>query len=207
MRKDPSHVLRLFEELLQIRDLENALDVGCGNGRNSVHLATLGLRVEGIDFSTVALQAAKSLAKERGVADRIHFLEGDLEDNLPYPSNSFDLCLDLYVFPHFINERSKRHYVQELYRLTRQGGYAISAVLGVRDEYYGSMASSKREPIIVRDPGNNVVKELYSEQGFRGWYTPPFRIKFFSELEFEDLVQGKKYHRRILTMALQKTAG
>ncbi len=120
IRKDPSHVLLLFEKLLQIRDMKAALDVGCGNGRNSVYLASLGLGVEGIDFSTVALQAAKSLAKERGVADRTHFLEADVLDNLPYPSSSFDLCLDLYVFPHFIDERAKRHYVQELYRVTEQ---------------------------------------------------------------------------------------
>ncbi len=205
IRKDPSHVLLLFEKLLQIRDMKAALDVGCGNGRNSVYLASLGLGVEGIDFSTVALQAAKSLAKERGVADRTHFLEADVLDNLPYPSSSFDLCLDLYVFPHFIDERAKRHYVQELYRVTKQGGYAISAVFELRDEYYGSMATSKHEPIIVRDTGNKVVKELYSEQSFRSRYSPPFGTKYFTEFEFKDSVQGKEYRRRILTMALQKT--
>ncbi len=204
MRKNPSHVLLLFEELLQIRKMRTAVDVGCGNGRNSVHLASRGLKVESIDFSRVALKAAKSLAEERGVADKIHFRERDLKDNLPYRSNFFDLCLDLYVFCHFTDETMKHRYVDELYRVTKNGGHVICALFGVRDEYYGPMATSMHEPIIVKDPANNIVKQLYLEPSFRKSYCPPFEIEYFTELEFEDLVQGKEYRRRILTMALQK---
>ena len=206
LRKDPSHVLLLFERLLQIRSMRTAVDVGCGNGRNSVYLASLGLKVESIDFSPVAIQAAKTLAAEKSVADRIRFREGDLSDNLPYKSDAFDLSLDLYVFCHFTDETMKRHYVDELYRITKNGGYAISALFGIRDEYYGRMATTEQEPIIIEDPTNNVVKQLYLEPTFKRSFCPPFIVKYFTEFEFRDVVQGKEYSRRILTMALRKIA-
>src|SRR6185295_6322874 len=44
-----------------------ALDVACGAGRNAVWLAQRGWRVTGVDFSDVALQAARELAAASGV--------------------------------------------------------------------------------------------------------------------------------------------
>jgi SAM-dependent methyltransferase len=43
------------------------LDVGMGEGRNSVFLAGQGFQVEGIDGSSVGVEKAKSLAAEKGV--------------------------------------------------------------------------------------------------------------------------------------------
>src|SRR2546426_2189370 len=71
-RRRPSHALMFFEELLNLKSVRSALDVGCGNGRNSVYLASFGATVEAIDFSSVALNAAKSLATERDLGEKIH---------------------------------------------------------------------------------------------------------------------------------------
>lgn len=54
------------------------LDLACGTGRISIPLAETGLRVTGIDLSTDMLQRAQQKANERGVSERITFLQGDM---------------------------------------------------------------------------------------------------------------------------------
>lgn len=43
------------------------LDLGCGQGRNAVWLATEGFAVTGLDLSPIAIEQAKALAAEVGV--------------------------------------------------------------------------------------------------------------------------------------------
>ena len=49
----------------------SALSVGDGEGRNSVWLAQRGLKVTAFDFSPVALEKAKALARASGVPSRL----------------------------------------------------------------------------------------------------------------------------------------
>lgn len=54
------------------------LDVGCGTGRISLHLAGEGHHVEGIDYSDAMLERGLRKLKGRAdVRDRVHFFRGD----------------------------------------------------------------------------------------------------------------------------------
>jgi len=203
-REAPSHALVLFEELLGFANMTRALDAGCSNGRNSLYLASLGLRVDSLDISSVALTELRNRIRISGLMDRICVHECNLEDALPFKPESFDLCLDFYIFCHFLDERVKRQYVAELWRVTKPGGYTLSTVFPPWDGYYGRLTTTGREPIIVKDPANGIVKELYTKENFNAWFAPPFMLRYFIKLEFEDMVQGKLYHRDILAMAVQK---
>ncbi|QDQ98485.1 class I SAM-dependent methyltransferase [Tomitella fengzijianii] len=57
-----------------------AVDLGCGEGRNALWLATRGWAVEGIDFSGVALDKARRIAAAApaAVAERLTWTEADL---------------------------------------------------------------------------------------------------------------------------------
>lgn len=63
-----------------------ALDVGCGLGREAVHLHRLGWRVAGLDLSAVALITAT--AQNPGPA----YVRADLRQT-PFRSSSIDVCL------------------------------------------------------------------------------------------------------------------
>jgi SAM-dependent methyltransferase len=71
-----------------------ALDLACGAGRNAVWLARQGWRVTGVDFSDVALRAARSLAAEAGV--RVEWIEADVVAWMP-PPHAWDLVGVLYL--------------------------------------------------------------------------------------------------------------
>src|SRR5664279_4471900 len=73
-----------------------ALDIACGEGRNTIWLATRGWQATGIDFSAVALDRAARLAAEAGVEDRVTFVVGDVEVG-ELPTGPFDAVVVAYL--------------------------------------------------------------------------------------------------------------
>lgn len=202
-REAPSQALLLFAELLSFRNMKRVLDAGCGNGRNSIYLASLGLQVDAVDYSPVAISEVERKIEENQLTGKVNIWERNLDDPFPFASNTFDLCLDFYVFCHFQDEQLRRHYINELCRVTKPGGYTLSVLFSPEDEYYKRVALPIGENI-VKDPANNVVKVLYTKDSFRQQFSPPFKVEYFTEFEFKDLVQNKKFRRDILVMALKK---
>jgi 2-polyprenyl-3-methyl-5-hydroxy-6-metoxy-1,4-benzoquinol methylase len=70
------------------------LDLGAGEGRNSVWLAECGWRVTAVEFSGIAIDRARRIATARRV--EVCWVQADLLEWQP-PSASFDLVLMLYL--------------------------------------------------------------------------------------------------------------
>ena len=93
-------------ELLQSLDgIQTAFDGGAGCGRFSILLAKHGVSVTHFDISQPMIDKAKEIAKREGVADRITFVKGVLEDLSAYANRSFDLVMSFdapisYTYPH-----------------------------------------------------------------------------------------------------------
>jgi len=58
----------------------HVLDICCGNGRISVHLAKRGFKATGVDFSRPYLEDARRNAERLGVGGSTRFVEGDARD-------------------------------------------------------------------------------------------------------------------------------
>jgi SAM-dependent methyltransferase len=71
-----------------------ALAVADGEGRNGVWLAQQGLNVTAIDFSPTALDKARKLAAERGVA--VDFQQADLA-TWPWPHETYDVIAGIFI--------------------------------------------------------------------------------------------------------------
>ena len=70
----------LVREMERIRRLApglRALDIACGEGRNSIYLARQGFRVTGLDISDVGIAKGTQRASEAGV--EVEFRQVDLE--------------------------------------------------------------------------------------------------------------------------------
>jgi SAM-dependent methyltransferase len=95
------------------------LDAGCGTGENALHLASLGLRVLGVDVAETALSLAREKAADRGldaefvVADALHL------DRL---GRVFETVLDCGLF-HTFDRDERRGYVASLASVTGRGGH------------------------------------------------------------------------------------
>jgi 2-polyprenyl-3-methyl-5-hydroxy-6-metoxy-1,4-benzoquinol methylase len=78
---DPPPLLTPYEHEFPLAG--HALDIACGRGSVAVWLARRGLKVCGLDISSVAIDLADDLAQRAGVGDRCRFSVLDLDDGLP----------------------------------------------------------------------------------------------------------------------------
>lgn len=71
-----------------------ALDLGAGEGRNALWLASLGWQVTAVDFSSVGIARLRDMAIERSLA--VDAVVADLHHYEP-PAAAFDLVLLMYL--------------------------------------------------------------------------------------------------------------
>jgi ubiquinone/menaquinone biosynthesis C-methylase UbiE len=87
---------RPLDELLQWGGLrlvrgKRVLDLGCGDGRFALGVASHALSVEGLDPDADAIATARKLARKSGVRN-VHFAVGAAQ-KLPYPDVHFDVAV------------------------------------------------------------------------------------------------------------------
>ena len=71
-----------------------ALDLGCGEGGDAVHLARLGWQVTAVDVSPTALARTEAAAAAAGVAARVTTERHDLARS--FPAGRFDLVVAMF---------------------------------------------------------------------------------------------------------------
>ncbi|MEF8783695.1 MAG: methyltransferase domain-containing protein [Haloarculaceae archaeon] len=84
---DPSPVLRRYITAIPEG---RSLDVATGTGRNSVFLAESGYAVDAIDQSREGLEVARENARQRGIEDRIQWIQADVP-TYEFPVEEYDL--------------------------------------------------------------------------------------------------------------------
>jgi ubiquinone/menaquinone biosynthesis C-methylase UbiE len=75
---------------------KHVIEIGCGDGRLSLRLASLGLKqLEALDPDTKLIRTARKNLREK-YAERIHYKAGSAE-NLKYPTSTFDIAVFSWV--------------------------------------------------------------------------------------------------------------
>jgi SAM-dependent methyltransferase len=142
-----------------------ALDLGCGLGRNTLHLAARGFEVDAVDLSSEAVARARERAREAGAEVRFHrgdaFALAGTELTGPY-----DLVYDSGCFHHLPPHR-RVSYLGLLDQLLAPGGHFALTCFAA-----GGMGSELSDA------------DFYRRAGLQGGlaYTPESLRWIFSEL-------------------------
>lgn len=99
----------------------DALDLGCGEGRNAMWLTEQGWAVTAVDFADNALAKARAVAQESLApqdAQRITWVQGDVLA-FDMPSDAYDLVLSTYVH---LADYERREMLRNCVRALRPGG-------------------------------------------------------------------------------------
>src|SRR5215203_5573538 len=151
------------------RQVENVLDLGCGNGRHTMYFARQGFKTAGIDVSEQAIEWAKDWANRERL--QVDFRVGDIE-HLPFADKSFDVVVSHGVLDHVPMETARRA-AAEVTRILRPHSLFYCDLRSTDDFEYGVGEQA--------GPNTFVVSEGYE----RGLVQ-----HFFSRAETETLFDG-----------------
>ncbi len=140
----------MIDRLLEFAGVESAdtaVDVGCGIGGSSRHIARkFGAKVEGITLSTYQAGRGNELAEEQGLGDRCGFRVADALDQ-PFNDGQFDLVWSLESGEHMPD---KKKFVEELVRVAKPGGTVIVCTWCHRDLDDGEELGRKEKKVLKK---------------------------------------------------------
>ena len=167
----------LFEDLRT--EKMDALDFGCGPGRNIVRYSDFFKRIDGVDVSQGCLEKAKKYLKSEGLKKEDHMLYKcngyDLEN---IKSNNYDIVFSTIAMQHIPVYDIRFNYLKEFYRVLKAGGF-ISIQMGFGEkkdnnasvEYYANFwECDKTNGVMdtaVGDP--DYIKEDLCKIGFKNF--------------------------------------
>lgn len=185
----PSGPIPGFAQLL-LESNKNAsemtiLDIGCGGGRNSVYLGSLGFRVVGIDFAPNAVLTAQARVNLAGLSN-IEFQVADLGGRWPADSNSVSAVIDCNTSICVPNP-GRANLIHEAERVLAPGGLYL---------FYGVA----RTEFADRSPGPEPDSALFPKSGkFEKQFTRGTLLTEFGRFELvsitslpgQDVIEGE----------------
>ncbi|MGD0029249.1 MAG: class I SAM-dependent methyltransferase [Candidatus Bathyarchaeia archaeon] len=135
----------------------NLLDLCCGNGRVSIHMAKKGFKTVGVDISRAFLEDANRKAKEHGVSNLVTFLEGDvrnLNKVIGGSFRSFDVIVNAWTSVGFYKQEDDLSIFKQARELSSE-----KAILFVAETMHTEYLSIKFTPTSYTELDHIVLLE------------------------------------------------
>lgn len=138
----------IVEQHVELLQGSTVLDIGAGDGRNTLYLAEHGFTVHALDFAATGLKNLMEKARSRGVDASIVPITADFMD---YQADTrYDNIISTFTL-HFAGESNLIPFLNKAMELTKPGGVMIvedftaNSELVVNSKNYIPTAESLRE--------------------------------------------------------------
>jgi SAM-dependent methyltransferase len=166
------------------------LDLGCGNGRHTVHLAKEGFDITDLDISPTGLRLTQEWLAGEG--QHAPLILADMRSPLPIRDGAFDGLLSTQVIHHALLAEVRKS-IGEIWRLLKPGGLAFVTVAGcIHDD----------EEHVEIEPGTFIP-----QSGFEAGLPHHIFTEQELGLEFKEFVMkdvSLRDERRVLAILAQK---
>jgi SAM-dependent methyltransferase len=166
--EEPSNFALLCLNHMKTNNVHRILELGAGQGRDSIFFASNGIEVDALDYSTVAIELLDKMAKERRLPIRPR--QFDVKGPLPLQDNYFDAVYSHMLLNMRFSVEQLHFILSEIRRVLKPRGLNFFSVRNQNDNSYGK--------------GMEVEKGIYDVNGFQ--------IRFFTEKEIRKLA-GSEY--------------
>ncbi|MGD0057442.1 MAG: class I SAM-dependent methyltransferase [Methanomassiliicoccales archaeon] len=112
------------------------LELGCGQGRDTLHFLRHGLDVTAYDYSETCVQQLIKKAKNLGFEKNLTAEVTDLRNGIPLPKESVDAVFSHMFFTMHLTENELAYIFKECHRVLKHGGMNIYSVRNTRDPHY-----------------------------------------------------------------------
>jgi SAM-dependent methyltransferase len=117
---------------------KTVLELGAGQGRDTLFLARQGLHVTALDFAPGTIETLTSKARAAGLADMVSAARHDIRQPLPLPDTSIDASYSHMLFCMAFTTGELERLTGELRRVLRPGGLVIYTARTTADAHYGA---------------------------------------------------------------------
>lgn len=158
------------------------LDLGAGQGQDTIHFAQRGHPVVAVDFSAFALAQLERLIQAEGI-DSVTIVKHDLREKLPFKDGEFDVVYS-HLTLHYFSDTDTRRIFQEIARVLRKDGLLCVLVNSTDDPEYGEGAKIEEDYF------------EYSEGNFKRYFSKDYMHEITKELFIPYILEGKgKTHK------------
>ena len=185
-----------------LNSTDSVLDLGCGNGRNLIHLAqTFGTGGMGYDISEEAVAQAKKQSEGLPLSYAVR----SVASPLPLPDESQTLVLDMMV-SHFLNDPERDQLKKEIARVLKPGGWLFLKTFLLDEDLHAKRLLREHpaeEAGSYVHPKFGVVEHVSTEEELVGALSSHFVIhkKVRSHRHLKD---GRAFKRRSIAIYAQK---
>ena len=147
------HYELIAQDVLNYCSEGSILDIGTGPGwlLEKLHQASSKLQITGLDISPSMVEKARENIRDAGLSGAIDLKNGG-SDDIPFGDNSFDAIISTGSIHHWKDPTTG---LNEVYRVLKQGGYALMydlvsdtpTVHSYRSASMGSILAARRAGI------------------------------------------------------------
>ncbi len=192
---EPESEVKEIAELLGNIGASTAMDLGCGIGRHSLFLASLGYSVFALDRSSAGVDFARSLAQNQ--MRPIHFVTGLMTD-LPCAGERFDYLLAWNVIYHGNRDAVQKSLI-EVHRVLRPGGIFQGTMLSKNNHLFGQGREVAADTFVFEKQPDKSHPHFYCNQTELAALLDPMELLRVNDLEHE--CPGS-YHLHFVAMKL-----
>jgi SAM-dependent methyltransferase len=216
LSEEPSEDLQKFVRWLEreykgqepINKNTKFVDIGCGNGRNSIYLAeNFGAKGIGFDISEQAIKTATRNTEAKGLSKNLSFEVRNLNEGIPEVDNSQDLVIDA-VASHVLKKEERIFLKNEVLRVLTGGSYMFLKSLLLDDDSHAKQMIREHGENADEDnsyihPTMGIFEHVPSEEELISFYENDFYIDKV-ERSFAHRINGRANKRRYIVMYLRK---
>jgi SAM-dependent methyltransferase len=174
--EEPSNfALSCYNEYMKKKShARKILELGCGQGRDTLFFASKGIDVTALDFSNIAIEGLLKHAKERNLLNNIYATIFDPRNKpIAFNNNEFDAVYSHMFFNMHFKWKQMKFMFQEIRRVLRGNGFNFFSVRNHNDKSFG-----KGKKIDNND-------DVYDLNGFQ--------IRFFTKQHVKTIVKGEGF--------------
>jgi SAM-dependent methyltransferase len=173
---------KCYEYFLQNK-VTKILDLGCGQGRDSIFFSLNNLEVYAVDSSIVATEGIHKFNENNYQQINVKCI--DVRQGLPFEDNCFDAVYSHMFYNMNFTNKELEFLFQESYRVLKTNGLLCFSVRSDNDELFKT--------------GLKVNDDIYEINGFQ--------IRFFSKEQIKSLLSSFNFKIDEILSSIEEPAG
>ncbi len=171
--------------------VKKIVELGCGQGRDTLFFASKRIDVTALDFSSIAIKGLVKHAKEMKLLDKIHASIFDPRNKrIPFSKDEFDAVYSHMFFNMRFTCEQLKFMFQEIRRILKNDGFNFFSVRNHDDKSYGQ--------------GKQIDNEIYDINGFQIRFYTKQHVKTLVKEGFE-ILDIKEIYEEPVTLYLVST--